>query len=400
MPALNNGISGLNAASSKLDAISNNIANANTTGFKSKNVQFADVFSSTGIGGGVYVSDVSTDYAQGALNSTSSVLDMAIQGNGFFITSDASGNTTYTRAGNFEIDKDGNVVNSQGLNVKGYGVDGNGNPITGSLKELNIDTSDKAAKASSVATLKANLDARAKAVTVSPLDPSNKNTYTSTTSTIAYDSQGVAHTVTSYYIKKDSPANTWEVHYRADNGASDIATATLTFDANGKLTSTAPSPISVAVPAGGAGTLNLKMDLTGITQYGSDFNVNTNKADGYAPGSYTGITISDKGEIFATYSNGQTKLQGVVAIATFPNQGALADAGNTSWKATIESGDPITHIPGEGSAGSIKSKSLENSNVDSTAELVDMVVAQSSYQANAKTISASNQMTQTLINAI
>ena len=190
-----------------LDAISNNIANANTTGFKSKDVQFADVYSATGVGGGVYVSDVSTDYAQGALNSTSSALDLALKGNGFFITKDAAGNSLYTRAGNFSMDKDGNIVNAQGLNVQGYGVDDNGNVITGTLQELTIDTSDKAARASETAIIKANLDARAEAATVTPLDPNNSKSYTSTTSTIVYDSQGVARTVTAYYVKLEADAS-------------------------------------------------------------------------------------------------------------------------------------------------------------------------------------------------
>ncbi len=175
----------------------------------------------------------------------------------------------------------------------------------------------------------------------------------------------------------------------------------MSFNTDGSLSS--PDDIKITIPESltkGASKLEVTMDVSRMSQYGSDFNVTTNSQDGYASGSYTGLSISEDGGIYATYSNDQTQLQGIVAVATFPNQGALADAGDTSWRATMESGDAILGKPGVGGAGALKSKSLESSNVDSTAELVDMVVAQSNYQANAKSISASNQMTQVLMNAV
>ncbi len=200
MSALDNGISGLNASSKQLDAISNNIANANTTGFKSKDVQFADVYSATGVGGGVYVSAVSTDYAQGALQSTSSSLDMALQGNGFFITQDGSGNTYYTRAGNFGIDKDGNIVNAQGLNVQGYSVDDSGN-ISNEPSDLHIDTSNLEAKKTEEVNLVANLDSRESIPPTAGFKSNDPTSYNKTTSSVVYDEQGVAHQISAFMSK-------------------------------------------------------------------------------------------------------------------------------------------------------------------------------------------------------
>ncbi len=397
--ALNIGISGLNAASSELNTISNNIANSSTTGFKSSSVQFADVYSSTGVGGGVFVSDVSSDYAQGALEYTSNSLDMAISGDGFFITKDTNGNTSYTRAGDFQMDKDGYITNSQGMKVQGYGVDANGNMMTGATTSLQIDKGDQPARATTEVTLGANLDASSEPPEVGTFDSSNPDSYNFTTSTMVYDSQGTPQTVSAYYVK-GADENSWNVHYMADGNELTTDPVNLTFDASGQLVTPADGQVALTVPGSGGGDISFDMDISKVTQFGSASSVSSTSQNGTMPGSYTGLQVSNDGNIFATYSNGETRLQGVVAIATFPNNNGLANAGNTSWSATAESGTPLIGIPGTGSNGSLESGALEMSNVDMTSELVNMVVAQSNYQANAKTISASNEMTQILMNTI
>ncbi len=397
--ALNIGISGLNAASSELNTISNNIANSSTTGFKSSSVQFADVYSSTGVGGGVFVSDVSSDYAQGALEYTSNSLDMAISGDGFFITKDTNGNTSYTRAGDFQMDKDGYITNSQGMKVQGYGVDANGNMMTGATTSLQIDKGDQPARATTEVTLGANLDASSKAPEVGTFDSSNPDSYNFTTSTMVYDSQGTPKTVSAYYVK-GTEENSWNVHYMSDGKELTTDPVNLTFDASGQLVTPADGQVALTVPGTGGGDISFDMDISELTQFGSPSSVSSTSQNGTMPGSYTGLQVSNDGNIFATYSNGETRLQGVVAIATFPNNNGLANAGNTSWQATAESGTPLIGIPGTGGNGALESGALEMSNVDMTSELVNMVVAQSNYQANAKTISASNEMTQILMNTI
>ena len=399
MSALNNGISGLNAANSNLNVISNNIANASTIGYKAKGVQFADVYSAAGQGGGVYASKISTDHAQGAINYTTSGTDLAINGGGFFMTQDANGQSYYTRAGNFNVDQNGFIVNAQGQQLQGFAVDSNGNPINGTLNGIQIDRGDQAARATTNTSLTANLDSRAEVIDEEiAFDPKNPESYNFTTSTTVYDAQGTPKTVSAYYVKTDD--NEWEVHYYEGDEALMDEPIMLEFDTDGSLLSPNPAEIDINVPGTGGGDVNFTMDISGLTQFGTNSSVSATSQDGHPPGSFNGIQIADDGSVFATYSNGETRLQGVVALATFPNDGGLVDAGNTSWTASPESGDPLIGEPGTGGAGLLMSGALEMSNVDMTSELVNMVVSQSNYQANAKSISTSNQMTQVLMNTV
>ncbi|CAM3720633.1 flagellar hook protein FlgE [Parendozoicomonas haliclonae] len=400
MSTLNIGISGLNAASSELNVISNNIANSSTTGYKAKGVQFADVYSATGQGGGVYVSAVSADYAQGAIEYTTSGLDLAISGGGFFMTEDANGNALYTRAGNFKVDKDGMIVNASGQKLQGYPVDGNNNIVNGTLTDLKIDKSDQPAKATANATLSANLDSRSKKPNVSTFDHKDPDSYNFTTSTVVYDQQGTPKTVSAYYVKTEN--NKWDVHYLEDTQPTPTAVAAnpvkIEFDESGKLIG--DGKVTLSVSGSTLDKISISMDISKLSQFGTDSSVSASTQDGNMPGSFTGLQVADDGSIFATYTNGDTRLQGMVALATFPNNNGLVDAGNTSWRATSESGAPIVGEPGSGANGTLQSGALELSNVNLTSELVSMVVAQSNYQANAKTISASNEMTQVLLNTI
>ncbi|MET4694721.1 flagellar hook protein FlgE [Endozoicomonas lisbonensis] len=382
--SMNTGVSGLNAASESLNTISNNIANANTTGYKSMDAQFADVYSSTG-GGGVYVAAVETNFAQGDLLYTTSATDLAIEGDGFFIMEDANGQQYYTRAGNFSTDKDGYLVNHQGQKLMGFAVDENGNVIEGQLVELAVDTADQGAQATNQVDLTANLDARAEVPGVD-FDPENPESYNSTTTTTVYDSLGNEQQLTAYYVKNEADGE-WTVHYEMD-GEPVGEPQTMQFDENGQLVSEGTITVE-----------GIDINVSSFSQYASDFSVTTNTQDGYGPGSFLGITISDEGAIVATYSNGQSRIQGYVALASFPNNGGLAAAGNTSWTETPESGDAIIGLPGSGSRGTLTGSALENSNVNMSGELVDMIVAQSAYQANTKTISTANENTRYLLNA-
>lgn len=412
--SMNTGLSGLNAASQNLNTISNNIANANTTGYKSMNTQFADVYSSATGSGGVYVAAINTNFAQGDLLYTSSQTDLAIEGGGFFVMEDSNGQQYYTRAGNFSTDKDGFLVNNQGQKLMGFAVDSNGNVIEGQLVELPINTADIAARSTSALNLGANLDARVDVLNGKDFDPADPNSYHSTTTTTVYDSLGNEQQVTAYYIKTAGEPATWEVQYEingerveTEQGSGNYFVATLTFDEDGGLASSDPmdgtTPGVFKLPevalGNGAAPLNLEMNVSEFSQYGNDFSVSRNSQDGYQAGSFLGVSISDEGAIVATYSNGESMIQGYVALATFPNLGGLTAAGNTSWTESTESGNPIIGLPGSGTLGKLTNSALENSNVNMGGELVDMIVAQSAYQANTKTISTANENTRYLLNA-
>ncbi|MGI9274053.1 MAG: flagellar hook protein FlgE [Endozoicomonas sp.] len=397
--SMNTAVSGLQAANQDLNTISNNIANANTVGYKSMNVQFADVYSATSASGGVYVSDIQTDFAQGTTLYTSSATDLAISGDGFFIMEDANGQQYYTRAGNFSTDKDGNLVNAQGQKVMGFAVDANGKPIEGQLVPLEVNNADLPAQATTKASIGANLDAREEVIDRedNSFDPDDTASYHSTTTTTLYDSQGNEQQVTAYYTKVGE--NEWDVYYKS--GDQQIGPETMVFGSDGKLETPASGDFTLDLDFGnGSAAMELKMDVSAITQFGNDFSVSSNTQNGFAAGNFYGISIAEDGAIVATYSNGQSEIQGYVALATFPNNGGLQAAGNTSYSSTMESGDPMLGLAGSGKSGTLTGGALENSNVDMSMELVDMIVAQSAYQANTKTISTFNENTRTLMNSI
>ena len=403
--SINTAVSGLQAASEDLNIISNNIANASTTGYKSMDVQFADVYSATGSSGGVRVASVDTDYAQGNAVYTSSTTDLAISGGGFFIMEAANGQQYYTRAGGFDTDKDGFLVNSQGQYLMGFPVDENGDAIEGDLQQLSINTSDQAACATTSASVGANLDSREEPLDADDFDPSRPETYHSTTTSTVYDSQGNEQQVTAYYIKTDT--NEWEVRYEVGDEIQEDASVTLKFDENGAILESldaagephgTPGVYDLSLNFGnGTGDMSLSMDVTAVSQYGNDFSVTSNTQNGYPAGQYLGVSITSDGAIVTTYSNGESNIQGYIALATFPSESGLEAAGNTSWTATSSSGEPIVGVPGSGTLGDLVGGALESSNVDMSMELVDMIASQSAYQANTKSISAFDQNTTQLL---
>lgn len=410
------GLSGLNAASKNLDVIGHNIANSNTTGFKSSRADFAEMIASAigsasgqSSGIGVNVAAVSQQFRQGSITSTGNNLDIAINGNGFFIVKQSDGSTAYTRAGNFGLDKEGNLKTVDNDNVMGYMVD----PATGKIQSgatpvpLSFPTGQPIpAKQTSKVNVELNLDSRATlaagdATATPPVAATPRATYG--TSLNVYDTQGTAIPV-NLYFEKDATGNTWNIFNSLDPAVSPIGVAT--FDASGKLTSVTPgtgTSLNLSINGGtanpnGLPAFNVELDFGGLTQFGTKFAVSSLKQDGYTSGALTGINVGRDGSIVASYSNGVTRTEGQMALAAFTNTQGLGSIGNNKWVATADSGPALNGSAQTGTFGSLQSGALEESNVDLTAELVNMMTAQRSYQANAQTIKTQDQVFSTLVN--
>ncbi len=424
-------LSGLNAASNDLSVTGNNIANANTVGFKQSRSEFADVYASSlaGVsnitpGEGVKVANDAQEFSQGALQDTSNNLDMAISGGGFFTLSQTPTSTTnlsYSRDGEFSLDQNGYLVNNQGNALMAYKP--NGTTIadgfsTGVLQPIQINTLTGAPSPSSIVNLAVNLNANDTAPTAA-FDPTNTATYNNQTSTTVYDSLGTPHLLTTFFVKDSVTPNTWDVyHYMSesptptaytpiDAGAYPGPTATsgsnppnaavMTFDSSGNLITPANGEFTLSsytmVPATGAAPITISgMDYAGTTQVQQTFSVNAQTQNGLPAGQLTGISINAQGVISANFSNGGTKPLGQVALSNFANTNGLAKVGNTSWQQSASSGSAIDGTAGSNNFGSIQSGALESSNVTLSSELVNLIIAQQAYQANAKTITTQNNI--------
>ncbi|WP_295851862.1 flagellar hook protein FlgE [uncultured Xylophilus sp.] len=399
------GLSGLNAASRGLDVIGHNIANANTTGMKSSRAEFAELYASnlgTGGGGnspgiGVTTAAISQQFSQGNLSTTGNDLDLAINGAGFYAVQMPSGEINYTRAGTFKLDKDGNIVTNAGAKLQGNLFD----PQTGAVSKgsLQLPTGKGIqGQVTSTITAVANLDTEA--VVASSTTPPTPVTKYGTSLTV-YDTQGAAIPVGLYFQK--TAANTWDVFADYPNGSSTgtmgTALGSIAFDSAGKLTSGSPMTLTgVTVPGGATAAFDVALNLDGMTQNASSFYVSTLKQNGYAPGELTGVKIEEDGIITARYSNGETQAAGQIVLANFRNVQGLEPTSGTYWKETAASGAPLKNTPASGNFGKIASGTLEDSNVDLTAELVNMMTAQRAYQANAQTIKTQDQVMSTLVN--
>jgi flagellar hook protein FlgE len=437
--SFNTGLSGLYAANKSLDVTGNNIANVATTGFKSSRTEFQDQYAAsirgtsgnTNVGSGVTVAAVSQQFTQGNLTTgTGRSLDLAIQGNGFFMVSN-NGEKLYTRDGAFYPDKSGYVVNSSGNNLQGYAVDANGNINTGILTNLQINSSNLPPNPTSKITIAANLNSSDTIPTVSPFDPTNTATYNTPQNVDVYDSQGNKHQLSQYMVKTGT--NTWDMYSLMDGrsisnpaGSPVVPDKTsLTFNSDGSLnTAATTSSANIAinpdgtftvanwVPAAQVGTGaaatwvangatgkvgGIHLDMLAITQTSSVDGVITKDQDGYATGQLAGLSVDGTGNLFATYTNGQSKTIGQVSLTNFANVQGLIPVGGSSWKESYASGVPVTGAPESGTLGAIVGDALEDSNVDLTGELVDLIREQSNYQANAKTISTESTIMQTTI---
>lgn len=474
------GLSGLNVSAKNLDVIGNNVANSNTVGFKSSRTEFADIFASTivGVAGtqsgiGAYVSKVAQQFTQGNITSSANPLDIAINNNGFFRMESGAGAISYSRNGQFKLDKSGFIVDNGGGYLTGYGVTQVVDPLTGLAKDaadrgqpIRVQI-DPGAQNAPLATGQSvggnqgvlfalNLDSRAAqptaafASTTSAPPPGalgnpipDPSSYNSATSISVYDSQGAPHSLTTYYVKTATP-NEWDVYVLADGTsmgniqiggqpqASGAAALRMVFDANGALqgykvpasaaaiTNQITSPpsldvdlvaiaaeqtainqhkgITTTVTNGATTPLVFPLSYKGSTQFGSNFGIGTARQDGYAPGQLAGFSVSPEGAVQVRYTNGQTKTAAYIRLANFPNTQGLQPAGNNQWVQTYAAGDEVTGLPGDAGFGTLQSGAVEDSNVDLTAELVNMITAQRTYQANAQTVKTQDQILQTLVN--
>ncbi len=403
------GLSGLNATSKQLEIIGNNVSNANTVGFKQSRAQFADVFANSLTGGGspqigigTKLASVGQQFSQGNITSTNNSLDIAINGNGFFRLSD-NGAITYTRNGQFQMDKTGYIVDSTGKRLTGYAADSTGVIATGVPAEININTADSQPTGTSEVLGAVNLDSRNSTLSANDFDPTDPTTYHNSTAITIYDSLGNGHTLQNYFVKTDSSSGntTWSVFTTADGTSTTTLptpTTTLIFDGTGT-SPTAPSAnVSFAVTTGAVTPLSLNLDYSDSTQFGSNFSINSLSQDGYTSGRLASFGTGVDGVILGRYTNGQSKILGQLILASFVNPNGLQSLGSNDWSETSESGNALLGQPNTGTLGVLQASAQEDSNVDLTAELVNMITAQRVYQANAQTIKTQDQVLQTLVN--
>ncbi|PCC99797.1 flagellar hook protein FlgE [Halopseudomonas pelagia] len=478
--SFNTGLSGIRAASSDLNITGNNIANAGTVGFKGSRAEFGDVYAASilgtgrnAVGSGVLLNNVAQQFTQGNINYTENSLDLAINGNGFFVTSD-EGALSYTRAGYFGTDREGFLTNNSGARLQGFGVNAASGQINqGVQTDLRVDTRSADPRATSEIDSTINLNSSnvrpaqwaqsydnassgdpvyqdaydetilANSALPVPLpdaeiaiiadtagrlaagratfDPTDSSTYNSSTSVNVFDSLGNPHTLTKYFVK--TGGNNWDMYTLIDGR--DVATnnlpspdktlfdpqpVELSFDENGRLETPQPlgtpgkaiqgwNPVdSTGQPTGADTGVEFDINLTGTTQFASSFAVTAVSQDGFTTGELAGLSIDEEGLLVARYTNGQTRTQGQVVLANFANQQGLTPLGDTAWAQSSASGEPVVGAPQSGTLGAIQSGALEQSNVDLSEQLINLIIAQRNYQANAKTIQTEDAVTQTIIN--
>lgn len=401
--AFQQGLSGLNASSRNLDVIGHNIANVNTVGMKASRAEFGEIYASSinsagsiNAGIGVQVSTVSQLFTQGNITVTGNDLDVAINGNGFFELTNPDGSLSYSRAGMFKLDRDGNIINNISGQLMGYPTDTEGVRQGFESVPLTLPTGGPIpAKQTTSIVAEFNLDARAE-VAAAAVPPTPLGTYS--TSVNAYDAQGVEIPVGLVFQKTAN--NTWDV-YTSINGA-DPALSTpfpIGFLADGTLDPATTIPqIQLTSANDPTQTFMVDLDFGDVTQFGADFAVTNLAQDGYRPGELTSLGISEAGVITARYSNGQSHAAGQIALVNFRNVQGLSPSSGGNWTQTYASGEPVRGAPGEGKLGYLRPGALEDSNVDLTAELVSMMTAQRAYQANAQTIKTQDQILSTLLN--
>jgi flagellar hook protein FlgE len=436
------GLSGMNAASKNLDVIGHNIANANTTGFKGSRTEFAELFGSAvgasgsnTVGQGVGVSGVTRQFGQGNVSITGNNLDVAINGTGFLQLAMPDNSMAYTRAGSLQINKDGKLVNQQGAQVLGFPTDPTTRNVTSrTVSPITVPIDEGiVGKKTETLTVKLNLDGSAAGYNLTNNDPP----YTTYSSSLnIFNSQGEKIPVNFYFTKVapsideetgevlQSNENTWNVYHQVGGVPKEFVlnpppppltdpvtpptspTETLAvfkFDNNGKLLSSPKFEIEayeadIDNPAAGKGTFKVAINFEGTSQRASRFSVSQLNQDGYAAGDLNGVSIEPDGTILARYSNGKELSQGKLALVKFNNAQGLASTTGGNFIETGDSGKPVVGEPNTANFGSLQAGALEDSNVDLTAELVNMMTAQRSYQANAQTLKTQDQVMSTLVN--
>ncbi|MFC3652684.1 flagellar hook protein FlgE [Dyella humi] len=404
--ALNQALSGINAAQSELNIISNNIANAGTVGFKGSTGQFAEVYAVTGlnlssvtVGSGAELTGVAQQFSQGDLETTNGSLDMALSGNGFFVVNNGTGNQ-YTRDGAFHEDANGYVVTANGANLQVYPPTTAGGFNTSTLTNLQLNTAQSAATATSTITVSSNIPSGATVPTTTPFSPTDSTSYNDASTLTVYDSQGGAHSATIYYVKTGN--NAWNANLYIDGNSA--GTAAMTFNSAGALTTPANGNLSFTPvqPTNGASfPATMTVNVTNTTQFGSAYAPGTLNQNGFQAGVLDNVTIGTNGIVTAIYSNNQTTQLGQIAVANFANLQGLQQVGNNQWVATQSSGTAVLGTASVGQYGNIEQGQLETSNTsDTTAQLVSMIQAQQDYQANSQMLGTVNSLSQTLFQAV
>ncbi len=412
-------LSGLRGASKELGVTSNNIANVNTTGFKGSRAEFGDLYTNsiysdpkTTAGSGVETTNIRQSFLDGAMSSTGNSLDLAIGGQGFFMVSNSREtlDPAYTRAGQFGVDDSGFVVNSNNQYLMGFQVDDATGEVTSTsastTQPLFVNEVYGQPEATSRIEIAANLNSAENDIAIGLFDPSQPNTFSHTTSTVTLDSLGNTHLFEVYYIKTDSVNNTWETRGFLDGTAlTPSGSEQIVFDPTGELNTPANGEMSYdpVILANGSDPLNLTVDYSPVignptTQYSAEFYVNYIDDNGSATGRLNGLEITDEGLLQAKYTNGEARNIGKLVLADFTNPEGLRNIGGTSWAESNESGSARLGEPMSGRLGSIQSGTLEGSNVDMTSQLIVLIQAQRNFQANAKSIEAGSNITQTIIN--
>jgi flagellar hook protein FlgE len=423
-------LSGLTAAQGQLQSVSNNLANINTDGYKDQTLTFADVFSQTGVtngsgdplqtGSGVTVSGTDSNFTEGSLNVTGTASNMALSGNGFFVTQSSSGLPDYTRAGDFTTNKEGQIVTPNGELLLGYpATDGVVNTAS-ALGPLQVGTGvTSAAVASTTFNISANLNA------------SSVVGDTASSTLPVYDSTGSAHTLSVTYTM--TAPNTWTYAVTIPSAdltpapvgtTTTVASGTLNFSSSGVLTSTEPTGAAATVPASagvaltippaavppavastladGAAPMALTWNLVTsgsptITQTATASTTSATSTDGFPSGTLQTYAVQSDGTIEGTFSSGQTLALGQVAVASFSNNQGLVAVGENNYNASAASGAAVVGVAGTGGRGTVIGGSVEESNVNIATEFAKLIVAQQAYSANAKTITTFNQVSQATI---
>ncbi|EAS44529.1 flagellar hook protein FlgE [Photobacterium profundum] len=426
-------LSGIGASQKDLNTTSNNIANANTYGFKESRAEFGDVYSSsifsnakTTTGGGVQTSVVAQQFHEGSSIYTNNPMDLRISGSGFFAVADDKlqpQNNNLTRNGAFHLNKDNQVVNSEGQFLLGYGVDQETDQVTSyEPQAMKVPDQFGQPRASTNIDIGVNLPASAEAKDATLFDFNDSNSYDKSTSVTMYDSLGQPYKLSTYYVKDNSAPNRWSVYYTGTdatgekpinitNGGTTAANghqgSTLDFNTDGSVAqiNNGQPIISEALGAGGAGLdLNgadeaqtLTMQFDSPTQYAAPFEIRKFSENGATTGYLAKVDIDAKGSIVATYSNGENVTLGRVGMVRVANEQGLVSKGGTQWATGQDSGAAIWGEASQGAFGSVKSGTLEQSNIDMTQELVDLITAQRNFQANSRALEVDNQLQQTIL---
>jgi flagellar hook protein FlgE len=402
LTSLFSAVSGLNTYGNAMSVIGNNIANVGTAGFKSSRASFADLVSASlggassagQVGLGVFLNDIQTSFSQGSLSNTGNTLDLAIDGTGFFQLRDNTGSVSYSRAGAFEVNNVGEIVDPSGRFLQGYQASTTG-IILGTIGNITLSTATIAPQATSTAAMEINLNSAA-TVPATAFDVTDATTYNFSNGITVYDTLGAQHELRMYYVKT-ATANTWDLYSQIDGGAA-TAQTDLVFNSSGVLTGGGAQTFSLAVTGGAATPLSVAMDFSAVTQYGAASNLTNQTQDGFTPGSFQSLAIDSVGRVVAQFSNGQTRTLAQIVLSRFTNPNGLTRSGENGFAETVDSGAALSGTPTNNGLGRLISQTIEQSNVDLGKEFVDMIITQRAFQANSRAITTSDEMLQELVN--